>query len=508
LNSSIGKIESNRGCLMTRAIKIYEAELYEVWKNIAFQNPFETETGQKVEILDPGEFNKDSSGPDFRNARVKIDNLTYVGDVEIDRDYNDWKHHGHNIDRKYNKVILHVCFINKYRQNYVYNKEGRKIVSVCLADYLGEDEVKKINEKILVAQEELSRRLRCHEYTDQIDFNFKKKYLMELGVRRFDKKCTRIFDRLKELAFLSNLRLNEPEVGYELTEQFNEKVFTTDDFKNRELWEQTFYEFIFEALGYSKNKSIMLKLARSAKIDFLKKLGEKDFVILAEASLFGIAGLLPKKDSDEEEKHHNDYTLKLQEYWENIKKIYDGKTFDETDWHFFKLRPQNFPTIRIAGGARLLKALLFNDLLTKVIKKATEIRNINVLINSIKSLFVVKASGYWKKHYVFDTPGKKEIRYFIGYSRVDEMMVNVILPFLSVYFNVFKKEEQAKKVISIYKFYRQNSENSITREMAENLRMESLLHKSVYAQGMIELFRSYCSKNNCLECKIGEQIFN
>ncbi len=493
---------------MARTIKLYEAELYNVWQSKSFQNPLVAKTGQKVDIIDPGEFNKDSSGPDFKNARVKIDDLTYVGDVEIDRDYNDWKHHGHNIDKKYNKVILHVCFLNKYHQNYVYNKEGRKILSICLSDYLDEEEVKEINEKIEASKEELSHKLRCVELIDKIPFGFRKRYLAELGIKRFEKKATRIFNRLKELKFISELQIKEPEIGYELSEQFNNKEFSSEEFQDKELWEQLFYEFIFEALGYSKNKSIMLKLSRSVNIQFLKKFDDpEEFTILAESALYGVGGLLPKVTEETKEKF-SEYTLTLNENWENIKKIYDGKIYDETDWHFFKLRPQNFPTIRIAGGVKFLKDLIFNDLIGKIIKKVIEIRNLTVLMNSLKSLFIIKSSGYWKKHYTFDNAASKEIKYFVGLSRADEMIVNVVLPFLSVYFKIFGKEDAGKKVMKIFQIYNQNSDNKITREVAENLDVLPLLRKSIYSQGMIELFRSYCSKNKCLECKFGEQVFN
>ena len=493
---------------MTRAIKLYEAELYNVWQNKSFENPLQSGTGQKIEIIDPGELNKDSSGPDFKNARVKIDDITYVGDVEIERDYNDWKHHGHNIDKKYNKVILHVCFLNKYRQNYVYNKEGRKIISICLSDYIDEEEVKEINRKIEASKEELSHRLRCIELADKIPFGFKKRFLAELGIKRFEKKTNRIFERLKELKFLSELKIKEPKIGYELTEEFNSRNFSAEEFQDPALWEQLFYEFIFEALGYSKNKNIMLKLARSANLNFIKRLSDKEnFIELAEAALYGIGGLLPNVNGNEKEKY-SEYTLKLNEDWENIKKIYDGEVYSETDWHFFKLRPQNFPTIRIAGGVRFLKELLFNDLISRIVKKIIEIRSLSVLMNSLKSLFIIKSGGYWKRHYTFDNSSSKEIKYFVGLSRADEMVVNVVLPFLALYFKIFGKENAGKKVMKIYQIYSQNSDNRITREVAENLDVELLLKKSIYSQGMIELFRSYCSKNKCLECKLGEQIFN
>ena len=123
-------------------------------------------------------------------------------------------------------------------------------------------------------------------------------------------------------------------------------------------------------------------------------------------------------------------------------------------------------------------------------------------------MFVIKSSGFWKKHYVFDQPSNGEIKYFVGASRADEMIINVILPFLSVYFDVFGNVELAKKVLRIYNVYNQNSDNRIVRDVAEGLNVTHFLRKAIYTQGMIELFRTKCSKGKCLECEIGKEVFN
>jgi len=492
---------------MDKALKLYEKELYKIWRGRLFDPQIFTNSGEKIEVIYPGDLNDSASGPDFKNARIKIGNITYVGDVEIDKDYNDWKHHGHNIDKKYNSVILHISFINKYNQEYVYNKEGRRIPSVCIANFMDQQDVKKINEKIESAYKELSYQLRCIELNNEIDYSTKERFLAELGVKRFDKKCNRIFNRLKELKFLEEMKIKEPEIGYELTEEFNNKRFKNDEFQEPILWQQLLYEFIFEALGYSKNKNIMLKLARSVPLTFLGKLGnDDDFKYRAEAALFGIAGLLPNGGSEKTEE--NEYIQTLKDNWENIKKIYDGKIFDKSHWHFFRLRPGNFPTIRIAGGSRLAQNILHKDLIPRMVKKITEIRKIPVLIKSLKSMLTIRAEGYWKNHYLFDGELNGEIKFLIGYGRVDEIMVNIILPFFSVYFNIFHEYALARKVFKIYTKYTQRNENKIIREIAENIDVTNIIHRSLYVQGMIELFRSFCSKNRCIECKIGNQVFN
>lgn len=493
---------------MRRTPKLYEQELYSVWQSQAFQQKLTTKNGDEIDILHPGEFNRDSSGPDFLNARVKIGNLTYVGDVEIDREYNDWKQHGHNIDKKYNKVVLHVCFLNKFNQSYVYTKEGRKIPSLCLSEFIEEEEVNKINKHIEERKKELTYKLRCLEHQEEIPLYIKRKFVAELGIKRFEKKCLRMFSRLKELRYIDNLKIKEPDVKYDLSEEYQNKKFNPDDFKNKKLWQQLLYEYIFEALGYSKNKAPMIKLARLINLDLLSKLGHDDELpIRLESLYFNVAGLSPSvKELPEKEK--SVYTVKLNENWDILKRIYDGSTMDETEWRFFKLRPHNFPTIRIAGGIEIVKLLFLGELIPDMIKKVIEIRKTSVLIGALRSLFIIKSHGYWQSHYVFDKKASGKIKYFIGASRADEIMVNVILPFLSVYFEVFGKGDLAKKVLQVYSYYFQQNSNKIVSEVAENIGMTNSLKKTIFIQGMIELFRSYCSKNKCLECNFGKMVFN
>jgi hypothetical protein len=180
----------------------------------------------------------------------------------------------------------------------------------------------------------------------------------------------------------------------------------------------------------------------------------------------------------------------------------------ETQWHFFRLRPQNFPTVRIAAGARILKELIHGNLINVITKKITEIHNLNVLINSLRSLFVIKSSGYWRNHYIFDRPANGEIKYFVGASRADEIVVNVILPFFALYFEIFGNTSLTKKIMKLYGIYEQRAENQIINDVGSALNLAEQINKTILSQGMIELFRNYCSKNKCLECEIGKDVFN
>jgi Protein of unknown function (DUF2851) len=493
---------------MQKEPRISESILYDIWKKQDYKNPLKTASGDEIKVLDAGSHNLESGGPDFKNVRIRIGNLTYVGDLEIDNDYTDWKAHGHNIDSKYSKVILHATLFNKNNHAFVYTRDGRKVPSVCLSEFLDRAKLKSLDSGGEEPEEEFSTNIKCESSIKSVSDESKRNLLLQLGSERFEKKCKKIFERLKELQFLQELNLKEPVVSYDLSAQFHERQFRHSDFTNKEVWLQLLYELIFEALGYSKNKSQMMSLAQAANIFFLKKI-ETDGVILEkyEAALLNISGLIKTK-KEVVDKGVLDYIERLSLHWNSIRPFYDGKLLDDSQWHFFRLRPQNFPTVRIAGGARIIYGLLYNNLIGTMVKKITEIHNLTVLINSLRSLFVIKSDGFWKSHYILNESSNGEIKYFIGASRSDEIIVNVILPYFAVYFEVFGKPHLCKKILKIYEMYTQRSDNQIITDVAHALELNDEQQKTIYAQGMIELFRSYCSKNKCLECQIGKTVFN
>lgn len=489
---------------MNRTSKIDENQLHQIWKNQDFLEKLITLSGDDIDVINTGVYNKDSGGPDFKHARIKIGNLTFVGDVEIDGNYSDWKKHGHNINRNYNKVILHICYSNRQKQNYVYTSDGRKVSSISIDGKIAADNLRF---SVILAgkrSKENIYNLKCSSEIEIVDKTDREKFILHLGITRFQNKCKKVYRRLKELKFINELELKEPVVRYELTQEFNEKEFTHNDFRDKLIWKQVLYELVFEALGYSKNKSIMLKLAQNVNIKFLNKIEYSNyFTTQLESLYYNISGLMPELLDEEQ----SEYVKQLSEYWGSLSSVYDGKRFDETQWQFLGQRPQNFPTIRIAGGVKIVEAILHKNLAGVIIQKFSEINNTKVLINSIRSLLIIKAKGYWKDHFVFDKESKIKLNYIIGLSRADEIFINVILPYLSVYFDMFGNELLSKKVLRVYNEYDQKLNNKITRDVSAELQLVGLNIRTIYAQGMIELYRNYCSKNRCLECEIGKHIF-
>ncbi|MDR3627731.1 MAG: DUF2851 family protein [Ignavibacteriaceae bacterium] len=493
---------------MNEQIKVFEKFLYEIWKTQNFAKVLLTKDGQHIDIIDCGAENKDSSGPDFKNARIKIGNITFTGDVEIDNDYNDWKNHGHNINKKYNSVILHAVLNGNANKGYVITSDGRKVQSISLLSFLNDSLVQNVQKAITSERSNTKiNKMRCIEVSSELTDDDKLNFIYDLGVQRFKKKKDKMHERLKEIIYVQEMNLKEPVIRYELNEQFYDRTFTQKDFCQKIIWEQLVYESIFEALGYSKNKEIMKTVAMAAGIKFLSSLNKHDFILTVEAVVFNVGGLMPDLNEVHDEEI-SAYVKKLSERWNEIKNKYSGRTFNSTQWHFFRIRPQNFPTIRIAGGARIANKLINSNLIDKMLEAVEQISDLNKLAQALRSLLVIKGDGFWSRHYVF-TPNKNEqINYFIGATRADEILVNIILPVLSLYFDIFDKKELSMKAVNLYVNFYQKSENNLVNEVAESLLLKDAWKRSVLYQGMIELFRDYCSKERCLECTIGKKVFN
>jgi len=487
---------------------IREKFIYEIWKSKDFIKTLRTPDGQDIEIIDSGENNKDFAGPDFFNSRIRIGSLTFNGDVEIDIRHSDWKSHGHNLDKKYNKVILHLVLSKEKFYPQVYTQDGRKINSVCISDFIAEDLQSSVRKAINSERNNRTFVMPCAESNKNVDLSKKINFLAELGVQRFKQKERKIFFHLKEMVYLKEMKIREPVVHYDFGEDFHNKKFSSEDFNDPILWKQIIYEMIFEALGYSKNKKIMLDLAKAVNIEFLLKFkDDENFLEKIESILFNVSGILVKDHSTLTE-DTVEYLRNATELWTTLKNEYDGIMFKNEDWNYFKLRPHNFPTVRLAGGSRFLLNLLTNDIVGKIIEQFTsDIKPIK-LTAGLRNLFIIKADGFWQNHYVFDKNTKEAIKYFIGLARADEMIINVVLPTFAVYFEIFENNDASRRVKSMYLNYQQKSRNNIVERVATSLNLKGSDIKSVHIQGMLELFRGYCIREKCLKCEIGKVAFN
>jgi hypothetical protein len=486
--------------------KIPEALIYKTWEEKRFDSHLITFDGQSIEIIDCGIRNNDEAGPDYNHARIRIGNLTFTGDVEIDTYHSDWKSHGHFLNQRYNKIILHVVLKDNSNSHCVFTSNGRKVHTIELEKFLTIPFIQNIQEDINSINEENEIIMPCSQLNYIIERKDKLQLLKNLGLIRFRKKCEKNIERLKEIVVLNELNLKEPKVYHNFHEEINSHSFNQQDFENPTMWQQLLYEQIFEALGYSKNKDGMLKLSRAADINFFKSITELKTQRI-ESILFHISGLFPEvtEIADEET---SEYIRNSLDYWTEIKSKYDSGVLKSTDWHFFKLRPLNFPTIRIAAGSRLLEKILNRDLVIKFSNLFQQHVDANKLINKLRNEIIISGEGYWASHYNFYKETKSKLNYFIGLGRADEIITNIILPFYSVYFELLNKKESSQRVLELYLNYYQKEGNNLVDNVNEILGLKNEKSKSVYYQGMIELFREYCFKSKCLECQIGKRVFN
>jgi len=304
------------------------------------------------------------------------------------------------------------------------------------------------------------------------------------------------------------MNIREPVIKYDFGEDFINKKFSITEFDDIHLWEQLLYEMIFEALGYSRNKEIMKKVAKAVNVSFLNNYrSDKNFGMLTECALFNVSGIIPQKVKYQEEST-TEYLRQIVELWNSIKDNYDGLVFKKEDWNFFRSRPQNFPTIRLCGGSFLISHILTTEVFNSLINYFNEDRTLKEANVVLRNYIITEAKGYWADHYNFDKLSKERLNYFIGVSRADEIIINVFFPILILYFEIFERNESARRVQQLYLHYTQYGSNLVVEQVESTLGLDKASRRSVNYQAMIELFRNYCVKERCLECKIGKKIFN
>lgn len=485
---------------------ISEELIYKIWEEKRFSNSLSTADGLSIEILDPGVRNLDQAGPDYQHARVRIGNITFTGDIEIDRFHSDWKAHGHHLNQRYNRIVLHAVLSNDSSYPFVVTADGRKVPTLELNKFLSSSIKENLIKDLPEINSDNNIKMPCIELNHKMERREKLKYIKKLGLLRFRKKCERNLERLKELVILDENKISEPKLYHNFQKEISTRQFNNSDFNKNEFWLQLIYEQIFEALGYSKNKDIMLRLAKTVDINYLKNINELNTLKL-ESIYFNVSGLMPSvtEIADEET---SDYLRKCIDIWSELKVRYDSQTFNKTQWHFFKLRPQNFPTVRLAAGARFVEKLTNHNRFAQLAKHFSENIDIQKLITRLRNDIITKAEGYWASHFNFNKPVKTKLNYFIGIGRADEIIINILLPVLSVYFELQGNKKLTQKVLELYLNYYQKEGNHLVDQVNNVLGFKNEKFRSVYYQGMIDLFRSYCIKKKCLECEIGKQVFS
>lgn len=358
--------------------------LHFLWKNGLYQMPLtEFYSGETIEALNPGLHNRDQ-GPDFFNARIRIGQTVWAGNVEIHLRSSDWLRHRHQTDDHYNNVVLHVVGQNDAE---IRSQAGQHIPAAEM----------RCPQPLLERYQFLMRTdrwLPCQSYIADIDPFVMQQWYESLTVERLE--C-------KTAAIAENLRLTQNN------------------------WEESFYYTVAQSFGFKTNAQPFLMLAQSLPLNVIAH--HKNSLTQVEALLFGQAGLLPAEPAD-------DYTLLLAREYNHLKTKYRLEPVPSHVWKFARMRPGNLPTIRIAQLASLISKS--SALLSKMVECQT--------VDDVKHLFATSVSDYWLTHYVFEKPSARKDKN-LGELSLNLLVINAFVPFMFHYGKSIGKAELTDRAL-------------------------------------------------------------
>lgn len=362
-----------------------EELLQYIWQNKLFKSKILSSVkGESIQIINEGQKNNDS-GPDFTNARVKIDDIEWAGNVEIHNNSSDWFAHNHDKDRSYDNVILHV--VGNYDKPAL-NTKVKEIPTIIL-DY---DKKLEKNYKALLDSQTW---IPCNDKIKNVDGIILDSWLNALLIDRLESKSDIVLQTLK---------------------------------KNNNNWEETFYQLIAKNFGFKLNSFPFELLASNTPLKYLAK--HKNNVFQIEAMLFGQAGFLTETIDDE-------YHKELRKEYHFLKNKFKLESIEKHLWKFLRSRPVNFPTIRISQFA----ALIYNS--NALFSKIIEAKD----IKTIFSYFNISASEYWHTHYNFGKTSAEKKK-TLGKSAANNIIINTIVPFVFIYGKQKGNEDLKEKALN------------------------------------------------------------
>jgi hypothetical protein len=470
---------------LSSKLNINENFICRIWEagELFYSNLITTEN-EPVDIITIGSRNYDA-GPDYKNAKIRIGGRVYTGDVEIHRDFKSWEEHDHHRDSKYNSVILQVVLWDNASRQKPKLRIKRDLPTIILSDHL-KFSIHDIWREI-INNPSARFKLPCYEQSDWILEKSINDALDKLSMERLKLKMKRIKDNLEHL----HMEMHG--------------VDPSSEIKRRSIWEQAFYEFIFEALGYSKNKDPMLKLAKNLKLSFIKSILKKSNSnehVVVQALLYGFGGLLFDL------RINNEYIEALKNIWSKFKKRAKTEHVNKTEWQFFRMRPQNFPTVRLAYGSQFIMKLIRGDLLREIIL-TFQMNNFKVRssYSRLIKLLLPYEDVYWSYNYNFGKSLKKPMK-LLGKQRINDITINVIIPFVYYYSLVFANNVIKKNVLEFYRSLKIISENSVISVIQNQLikGRKISINTPAKEQGAIQLYNFYCAREKCRECMLGRDL--
>ncbi len=407
-----------------------------IWQFSLFQPTglFSTQ-GEQITIIFPGKKNTDA-GPDFSEARIKIGNTTLVGNIELHVRNSDWLKHGHDNDQAYHNLILHVVYENDVAHS------SFSFPTLELKNAITPNTIAQYQNLIGNLQP-----IACNGQLQNVKSITWEGWLHSLLAERWEEKLIDWKAQLQQSA---------------------------GD------WSLLFYWRMAMNFGFKTNAVPFLLLAQSIPLNTLSKHKEK--LLQIEALLFGQAGMLNADFKDE-------YPNQLKAEYQYLRKKYKLQPISAHLWKFLRLRPANFPTIRIAQFASLVHRSL--HLFSKMIESFS--------YQEMTELLDVHASDYWQTHFRLDDEQSKKAIKNLGKTSVGNIIINTIAPVKFLYAQYQGKESEQEAALQLLQSIMPEQNNIIMHWDVAGKTAENALH----SQAMIQLFHRYCEPKKCLHCTVG-----
>ena len=416
-----------------------ESILHYVWQHKLFTaQQLVTTEGEPVDVIDVGKHNTDA-GPDFFNAKIRIGETLWAGNVEIHTRSTDWHRHSHHSDKAYNSVILHVV---SEVDGEIFRADGAKIPQLVLVypKHIAENYDRLITEQKWIA---------CEDKIAAVPGIVIESWKNALLTERLEQKMQAITTLLTE---------------------------------SNQHWEEAFYITLARNFGFGTNSQAFESLAKSVPLSVLGK--HKDQLLQLEAVLFGQAGLLTDEATDE-------YAARLKQEYSFMKAKFGLQPINASQWKLLRLRPDNFPHVRIAQFASLIHTS--SKLFSKIVDQPE--------MEYLRSIFVCEPSDYWKRHYLFshESPVRDKK---LGTQSINVLLINTVVPFLFCYAQ--QKNNQTLKDKALQLLEQLPSERNAIITAWQKLGINSA---SAYdSQALLQLKKQYCDDKKCLRCRIGHKV--
>lgn len=413
-----------------------EQLLHYVWKHKIFPlKELKTTTGQQVEVIDTGLANTDA-GPDFFNAKLKLDGVLWIGNIEIHERSSDWFKHGHHADAGYNSVILHIA---SEIDTEISRSNGERIPQIQLIC----PEAVRTNYKELL---ETASYPPCYRIIPSLSPFTAHSWMSALQMERFEQKATLLNERLKRC-------------------QGN--------------WEDAFFITLARNFGFGLNGDAFETWAHRLPFRAVDK--HRNDLFQIEAIFFGQAGILEDSDGD-------GYYLRLKKEYTYLQHKFGLIPMDASLWRFLRLRPANFPHIRIAQLACLYHRAY--GLLSRIMETET--------LQGVRDILKGGTSEYWLTHYTFggSSPSRPKT---LSNTSLDLLIINTVVTFLYAYGLHKGNRVLCARAGSFLEELK--AENNYITRMWEQCGMKA--SNAADSQALIQLKKDYCDKKKCLYCRIG-----